>query len=489
MQISELLAHETLRLLLLTGEPVGEITGVVVTDLPKPGRYLNGGELVLTGMMWRHGPADSAVFVDYLVRAGVTALAAGDARLGHVPDDLVAACRERGLALLEVPIEVSFGAIIDVVDRVLLGEQRLALGRHRRIFTAVAEGAGLPELFAMARDELGVTGGVVSATGRVIAGEVPDASRMAAEFLRAVRLPHVTADPCTIFTVDRSHRVAGWALVLDGEVNPEIGYELASCVALERTRAEEGRRVERRLLEQLLGLAGSADLPELSALMRTCGLDVAAPYAIVAATALRSAASDGPDAATLGGLVLEEMLDRSVVAVAAADAGLALVPLRDSVGALAGLLKARLSSLAAPGIRLSLGLSAALTGPAAIRGGLEEAGYARRLADGRGGGLVTSDEIYTHALLLATVPDDIRRGFAARLLDPLFAYDRKHQADLVRTLSTFLDCAGSWNVCAERLHVHVNTVRYRIKRVEELTGRNLTAMADRVDLYLALRAS
>ncbi len=254
MQISELLAHETLRLLLLTGEPVGVITGVVVTDLPKPGRYLNGGELVLTGMMWRHGPADSAVFVDYLVRAGVTALAAGDARLGHVPDDLVAACRERGLALLEVPIEVSFGAIIDVVDRVLLGEQRLALGRHRRIFTAVAEGAGLPELFAMARDELGVTGGVVSATGRVIAGEVPDASRMAAEFLRAVRLPHVTADPCTIFTVDRSHRVAGWALVLDGDVNPEIGYELASCVALERTRVEEGRRVERRL-------AGAAHRP------------------------------------------------------------------------------------------------------------------------------------------------------------------------------------------------------------------------------------
>ncbi|GLX92488.1 PucR family transcriptional regulator [Herbidospora sp. NBRC 101105] len=489
MQISELLAHETLRLILLTGEPVGEITGVVVTDLPRPGRYLTGGELVLTGMMWRHRPSDSEVFVDHLVEAGVTALAAGDARLGHVPDDLVDACRERGLALIEVPIEVSFGAVIDVVDRRMAGEQRLALGRHRRIFAAVAEGAGLPELFRMAHDELGVTGGVVSSTGRVIAGEVPDASRMAAEFLRAVRLPHVTADPRTIFTVDRSPRVAGWALVLDGDVNPEIGYELAACAALERTRMEEGRRVERRLLEQLIGLAGSADLPELSARMRTCGLDVAAPFAIVACTALRAGASDGPDAATLGGLVLEEMLDRSVVAVAAADTGLAVVPLPGSVEELTGRLTARLSVVATPGVRLSLGVSAALTGPAAIRGGIEEAGYARRMAEARDGGLVTSDEIYTHALLLATVPDDIRRGFASRLLDPLFGYDRRHQADLVRTLSTFLDCAGSWNVCAERLHVHVNTVRYRIRRVEELTGRNLTTMADRVDLYLALRAS
>ncbi|MEV4188055.1 helix-turn-helix domain-containing protein, partial [Streptosporangium canum] len=119
----------------------------------------------------------------------------------------------------------------------------------------------------------------------------------------------------------------------------------------------------------------------------------------------------------------------------------------------------------------------------------EEAGHARRLAEARGGGVVTSDEIYTHALLLATVPDDVRRSFAARTLDPLFDYDRRHNSDLVRTLGTFLDCVGSWNACAERLHVHVNTVRYRIRRVEELTGRDLSAMADRVDLFLALRAS
>jgi DNA-binding PucR family transcriptional regulator len=97
-------------------------------------------------------------------------------------------------------------------------------------------------------------------------------------------------------------------------------------------------------------------------------------------------------------------------------------------------------------------------------------------------------EIYTSALLLATVPDDVRRSFAARLLDPLFDYDSRHQSELVRTLDTFLDCAGSWNTCAERLHVHVNTVRYRLRRIEELTRRDLSSMADRVDLFLALRA-
>ncbi|MEU6729633.1 helix-turn-helix domain-containing protein, partial [Nonomuraea wenchangensis] len=157
-------------------------------------------------------------------------------------------------------------------------------------------------------------------------------------------------------------------------------------------------------------------------------------------------------------------------------------------GELAARLRAAAEVLSAlPGTRVCAGLSGALTGAVALKGGVEEAGHARRLAEARGGGVVTSDEIYTHALLLATVPAEVRRSFAARLLSPLLDYDRRHQSELVRTLGVFLDCAGSWNACAERLHVHVNTVRYRVRRIEELTGRNLATMADRVDFYLALR--
>jgi hypothetical protein len=80
----------------------------------------------------------------------------------------------------------------------------------------------------------------------------------------------------------------------------------------------------------------------------------------------------------------------------------------------------------------------------------------------------------------------VRRSFAARLVSPLLDYDRRHQSELVRTLGIFLDCAGSWNACAEQLHVHLNTVRYRIRRIEELTGRNLSTMADLADLFPAL---
>ncbi len=505
--LRDLLAVAELRLGLLTGDEAldREIGDVLVTDLPDPSRYLTGGELVLTGLMWRREAADSERFVAALAAAGVAALGAGDAWLGMIPDDLVTACRERGLPLLRVPVEVSFGAITELVARRLAGARagdlRGELGRRRRIVAAVAEGAELAELFTLIESELGVVAAVISAAGSVIAGDLPEARavRLARAYLGAVRLPAVVRDDgtFTLFAVDRSHRAAGWALVCRGELDAEIGFELASCVAMARTRTEEGRRVERRLAEELVELAWAGGEPaELSARLRTCGIDVAEPYVVVTATAgagRQAGAGGGRDPALLGGRVVEELLDRRVVAVARAEPGesVALVPLRETTAdELAGRLRERTALLAAglPDVTVAVGVSSALTGAHAIRGGLEEAGHARRMAEARGGGVATSDEIYTHALLLATVPGDIRRSFAERLLGPLIDYDRRHGAEMVRTLEVFLDCAGSWNGCAERLHVHVNTVRYRIRRIEELTGKDLSSMADRIDLFLALSA-
>ncbi|MER7081077.1 PucR family transcriptional regulator, partial [Saccharopolyspora kobensis] len=100
--------------------------------------------------------------------------------------------------------------------------------------------------------------------------------------------------------------------------------------------------------------------------------------------------------------------------------------------------------------------------------------------------VVAAAELASHEVLLASTPDELRRSYRERLLADLIAYDDVHHSDLVRTLRTFLDCSGSWSRCAKRLHVHVNTLRYRIQRVEEITGRDLSEFPSRVDFYLAL---
>jgi DNA-binding PucR family transcriptional regulator len=133
-------------------------------------------------------------------------------------------------------------------------------------------------------------------------------------------------------------------------------------------------------------------------------------------------------------------------------------------------------------------VSATALGVVALPGALHEARSARRLASLADPiAVVTSDEVASHELLLASVPGSVLRSFRERLLGPLVAYDEQHRAELLPTLREFLACSGSWNACAARMYVHVNTVRYRIGRIEELTGRDLSGLGDRVDFFLALR--
>ena len=118
-----------------------------------------------------------------------------------------------------------------------------------------------------------------------------------------------------------------------------------------------------------------------------------------------------------------------------------------------------------------------------------EARHARRLAELRGGRsrVIAGAEIDSHELLLASVPEEVQSSYRDRLLGPLLAYDREHRSELVSTLEQFLAHSGSWQRCAAAMHVHVNTLRYRIGRVEELSGRDLSSLEHRVDLFLALK--
>jgi DNA-binding PucR family transcriptional regulator len=102
--------------------------------------------------------------------------------------------------------------------------------------------------------------------------------------------------------------------------------------------------------------------------------------------------------------------------------------------------------------------------------------------------VVTSDQVASHVLLLATVPDDVRRTYTHRVLGAVLEHDRKTGGELLATLREFLACSGSWARTAEAMHLHVNTVRYRIERVEQLTGRDLSRLEDKIDVFLALKS-
>ena len=226
-----------LRLRVLVGEDALDrpVDGVFTTDLLDPRRYLTGGEIVLTGLMWRRAPADSESFVAAVTAAGAVALAAGDAALGSVPEDLVVACRRHGLPLFEVPVDVSFAAITEQVLAARLSQAagpgpavaRLRALAGGRVPGGAGAAVGLAAVLDVAASEFGVAGWVVSAAGRLVAGAPAAPGRaaraaLAAAWLGAATLPvTVLADgvPYSLFgiTGQPARRCAGWPVMPNSE--------------------------------------------------------------------------------------------------------------------------------------------------------------------------------------------------------------------------------------------------------------------------------
>jgi hypothetical protein len=518
-----------LRLLTDVSGVDGVIRHVYTTDLPDPGRYLTAGDLVLTGMIWCREPGDADRFVKALAKAGVGVLGAGEA-LGEVRPELIQACGRHGITLLAVPAETSFAAVTEEVGRRLSGDRATAmtrvLGRRRLLLSAVAEGAGLDAMFSLMGRELGVECWLLTGLGRVVGGTGtalprPLALRLACEYLRVDRLPAPTevsatgsgAGKYTLFGVGGEPRITSWFLACAGREQDwphelrESVAELAADVALERARLDAARTSDRKLAEAIVtmlasGGGESAAPAEIASLMRAAGLPSDGRY-LVAAMSAEADWVTGPNAdrwrCDLAGELVMPLVEGALVA----PLGDEIVLLVPSFGGAApddtpsAHLFAAAIRRAQPAlesdrsrVRLTVGVSAPAEGVTALSGAWHEADSARRLAALRGTtavSVVTSDEVASHELLLATVPASVLRSFRERLLGPLVAYDDRHRAELLPTLREFLACSGSWNACAAKMYVHVNTVRYRIRRIEELTGRDLSHLDDQVDFFLALR--
>ncbi|MFI5523190.1 PucR family transcriptional regulator [Streptomyces platensis] len=555
MRLRALLDTPSLGLRLLGGEDELDRTvrGVMTTDLRDPSRYLSGGELVLTGLAWRRAPEDSERFVRILAAAGVAGLAAGEAELGSVPDDLVTACVRHRLPLFSVVEDVSFASITEHVVRQVsserAGDLAAVVDRHRRLMTSGPTGGGPEVVLDLLGSDLDLRAWVLSPTGRQIAGSTlagagPElstelAARLAGEHLAAARSgrrgPHrVTLEGAggtfSLFPIRHDGRdlrqtlLSDWLLAVEADAGdwPEERLDLlhgvTQLIAVERDRRDAARTVRRRLAQEVLELVQTGAPPaEIAARLRVAapvllpGLGTAPHWQIVVARV------EWEDGDVPGGPVAQSLLEEVLVdpgtfgpepsdriAVAhTGDEAVALVPLPvpDEPGdsSAAGLHAAELLSVVQAPLgrgladdgRLTVGVSASVHSAEGLRGALEEARHARRVAAARPGRVCAAghEELASHVLLLPFVPDDVRRAFTARLLDPLRDYDRRHRAELIPTLEAFLDCDGSWTRCAGRLHLHVNTLRYRVGRIEQLTGRDLSRLEDKLDFFLALRMS
>ncbi|MFI7387227.1 PucR family transcriptional regulator [Streptomyces sp. NPDC049813] len=504
MHVEHLLDDQSLGLRPVWAEPglLGrEISGVTVTDLEDPGRFVRAGEAVLSGLVWwtpDGGEEKADRFVRALRRVDAAVLLAGEETHGSVPEELVAACVRHRLPLAGVPRHVMFRAVTETVYLQQWGE----LSRHHalpdhlraRLGGLLAQGAGPQEILAaaFAQPRAGTAAAVRTAAGRTVAAtpgaDAPAPPRAGAGGAGAAGGTSIPVEAGVASPYER------WSLHLpEPDAAPprllqEVAAVLGRCQEAYIRRETAAREAADGLGALLVDAGGerrSGAATGVERELRACGLPAEGPYRVFAVRtgSRRAGWAVGALAEVLawtggGPAALGRLPGGTAFAVVPRSA-----PPEEFV---------RVWPLVAggvPGEPLHGGTGVPAADPGGLAAALAEARYALACARSAApGAALLTDAAALGSLdaLLGGVPARVRATYSRTVLGPLAEPRNASAAALLETLRTFLACDGSWARAAEALHLHVNTVHYRVQRIEHLTGRTLSRLTDRLDLRAAL---
>jgi purine catabolism regulator len=526
---------------LLAGEQAVDapVRWVHITELEDPTPWLSGGELLLTTGMLLETADQQEAFVRRLADHGLAGLGFGTG-FGHqqVPEPLVEAARERGLPLYEIPYAVPFIAITETAFSRLVNEQyavlRRAIAAHERLERIVLSERGIDAVAGALATLIGGPVLVFDARGGLLAQrsfrtEVDDETIASLEkelrertrggpdaggrrgFApsafggRALALPVGTGGRDG--DGDGAPLLQAWLVAAKdngalAEFDRLTLHQAVTIVALELLRRRVAEDTERRLAGDVLSAVVSGELrgPDLKRRLEPFGLGARVGVVVLA-----------PPRPGAGGLAAAEAALAAAMRSEAADGlvavheGLigALLPGYDEeeLFALARRIADRATrTLAAP---LRLGAGRAVDSAEARRAfhearcALEALALARPRADGNGGDaddgpptrttVATYRDLGSFQLLLSLQDDDALRLFCDSILSPIEESEGAYGGELMRSLEAFIEENGQWERAAKRLYCHRHTLRYRIRRVEELTGRSMGSARDRIEFWLALR--
>jgi PucR family transcriptional regulator, purine catabolism regulatory protein len=431
-----------------------------ISELDDPTPWLFGGELLLT--TGRPLAEDPAGFVERLARSGLSGMGLG---LGFGHDDMpvgaVEAADRLGFPAFTIPYHVPFIAITEAVFSAVAGARVETL---ERITALMLDGLELDALLAemgrIADSALalsGADGRVLARTAELVSGE-PGVET----------LPVVTGS-----------RRAGELLAQPGpRCDRQLLHHLQTVLAVELVKRQAVSEAERRLVGDLVEaiLAGEVSIGELRRKASAFGLDGERPLAFIlirpAERGSRALAELAAHAATLGPYTVRDG-GVAVLIEAAEDSDAEQIARRllDQTGAGA------------------VGVGRVRNDPADLRASYDEALYAVEARTPNGHPEVaTFRDLGSVQLLLSLQGERGVELFCNSALGPLVVHDREHGSALVESLRAYIEANGRWAEAAAALSVHRHTLRYRMRKVEELTGRDVSSAGDRLELWLALRA-
>jgi purine catabolism regulator len=494
---------------------------VHISELPDPTPWLSGGELLLTTGIQLDTAKRQREFVRLLSGHHLSGLGFGTGfDHAELPAGLVKEADELGFPVFEVPYELPFIALTEKAFTRLVNEQYEVLQRgiaiHKRLERLVLEESGLDEVV---RALAAATGGavcVLSSRGETISAKAfrrplpePALEHVRAEVVRRSEELSGGAARATEnseFAPDHPE-IAGRSLVLPislrgrgapqawlvaardtgglGDFERLILQQAVTVVALELMRQRAMRDTERRLAGDVLAeaLTGRLSEEELAVRLRPFGIGHSAAVLVFSG-------NQGAPAPQAEGELDRFLADAGVGALVATRERLlcAVVDARDDVEPVA------LASRARDAIDGGAALRAAASRAAPV-GSLRRTFHEARcaleaaaLANGSSPAVASYRDLGAFQLLLSLQDDDALRLYCDSVLGPLEDASGEYGDELIRSLEAFIEQNGQWEKAARELFCHRHTLRYRIRRVEQLTGRDLSNARDRIEFWLALRA-
>jgi purine catabolism regulator len=445
------------------------ITWLHTSELADPTRFLEGGEFLLTTGLGCGGTA--AAQRAYVRRLAKHKLAGLGFSVGfgfpEVPPAIVEEADKLGFPVLSVPYEVPFVAITKAAFSHLANEQleqvTAALEVHERLADTVLEARGLQALLAIVCNHLDCSLALVDERGRVMS-ERHAGKRLS--FEGALELPVVAHEAIATLRAVRDGPPFG-------EYDRLVLHHGQTALAFELSRRRAVSAAELRLAGDLLDdlEEGRLDDRETGRRIAAFGLEPERDYAALLAVP-RNGAVAGE---RLRAEVAEELDRRAVryLSTARRDRARFLV---EAVSEQDVLTLARKVVEAEPHARVGIGRPA--HGRNLGRSLLE----ARAALDAVASPVASYHDLGSLELLLS-LPDAALEAFIDRVLGPASANET-----LLESLTALLDAGCRWSDAAERLGVHRHTLRYRMERLREQTGRHPDDPEERMELWLAVKA-
>lgn len=465
------------------------ITWAHVCELPAPWEWLGVGDLVMTtGLGIPEPPAAQEEYVERLSDAGVVGVAIGE-NMSAPPLSrrMLRAADERAFPLMLTRYEVPFTAMARTVITANAADEQSRLAHALRIFehlNLLVEHGGETQLIARLSDEVQCRLHLVDATtGRTVGDSSPPLSVPMRDALLAQPVDPMGRRPAVL----RLEKSRG-ALVMpvpgprhllliavpQGDTRPDLTllHHVTTVVSLEQATVLADRERTRRLGASLLAQMLDGRVDPGTATGQLAGFGLEPPFLVTA--------SDGDPDAPEWTHLHHAFDDEGIRHLLLTRSGTTVALLPDSDESLQSLARGL-----PDGART--GVSEPVATVADLAEGARQARWSLRQAQARDEPMLryTEDEGVSPFL-----PGSLEQSRAAamQVLGSLLAYDEQHRTTLLLSLRVFLEENRSWQRAASRLHVHKQTLVYRIDRVEQLTGRSLTSTADVSELWLALQA-